>query len=258
MDLSQGQLTWVQEFQTLLGNLSKFIIHQVVELEFNLIDNLPDNLPDCLPDNLIAWLLLLLSMLYRHTHLEDNNSSHTSCSQPFGFWQTGASKVREKHGFFQCFKTVWKPILSQKCFSKEYLPAIFTVSINHSPKHSLFLPPSSCNKTFAVSGHYFYLQRCPHTLGLLIFNYCRFWHSYILKSFSKSIETDNSEWKWTPVVFFFLPSTLLVLGIVFLPWMIWWYYPIRHHNLTPTCKQGPMILSMTQDPWSCPSLWQQL
>ena len=187
----------------LLGNLSKFIIHQVVELEFNLIDNLPDNLPDCLPDNLIAWLLLLLSTLYRHTHLEDNNSSHTSCSQPFGFWQTGASKVREKHGFFQCFKTVWKPILSQKCFSKEYLPAIFTVSINHSPKHSLFLPPSSCNKTFAVSGHYFYLQRCPHTLGLLIFNYCRFWHSYILKSFSKSIETDNSEWKWTPVVFFF-------------------------------------------------------
>lgn len=82
---------------------------------------------------------LLLCALPGCKYTKGTDSLSTFCSQPSGLWQTAASKAWRKHGPFPCFKIVWKPILSQKCFPKEHLPAILAVSVNHLQS---FLPAS--------------------------------------------------------------------------------------------------------------------
>lgn len=149
----------------------------------------------------IVWPLLLLSVV----PWQEDNFLSSSWSQPFGFWQTGASKAWGRHRIFPCFKTVWKPIQSQKCFPKEHLPAIPTVPVNHSHIRPFSLHLSAMTYLL-VLGHYFFfffgLQTFPCSLNLLesitylSFN-CRFWPSCIVKLFSNSIKTDISKWKWT-------------------------------------------------------------
>lgn len=155
-------------------NWSKLIIHQVMQLEFK---------PWWSYCIALAFTLFTIQ-LYT---VEENNSTHL-CSQPFGFWQTGAAKARGKHEIPPCFKTVWEPGLSHKCSPKEHLPAILTVSINHSPKHTLHL---SATERLLVSAHYLLPSKVAHTVGLLMFNSsCSFWPSCILKSFSNYIHTQ--------------------------------------------------------------------
>lgn len=155
----------------------------------------------------IVWPLLLLSAAHSSKHWQEGYFLSSSCSQPFGFWQTGASKAWGRHRIFPCFKTVWKPIQSQKCFPKEHLPAILTVPVNHSHIRPFSLHLSRMTYLL-VSGHYvfvfvfFCLQTSPCYLGLLesityLSLTCRFWTSCIVKPFSNSIKTDISEWKWT-------------------------------------------------------------
>ena len=129
----------------------------------------------------IVWPLLLLSAAHSYKHWQEGNFLSSSCSQPFGFWQTGASKAWGRHRIFPCFKTVWKPIQSQKCFPKEHLPAILTVPVNHSHIRPFSLHLSGMTYLL-VSGHNFFFlpSNVPLFLGFTRIYYIFVSHLQIL------------------------------------------------------------------------------
>lgn len=137
--------------RVLLGNVSKFISQQVMGWDSN-------------PDSAAAWPLLLLSAAYSYKHGQEDNSWNPSCSQPFGFWQTGASKAWGKRDF-SMLQNYLKTNTESKCFPKEHLPAVLTVPVNHS--HTLsFSMHLSATIHLLVSGHSFFLPfKVPSYLG---------------------------------------------------------------------------------------------
>lgn len=147
----------------------------------------------------------------------------------------------------------WKPILSQKCFSKEHLKAIPTIPVNHSQKYSLslcfFLQQDICLCQVTM----FCLQKRPHTLSLLIM---------------------IDSWLQILIFLYIKISPQFYKNKQFIMEMdpCWFSFSAQHrtsfeNGTSPmpnghgrTTYSGALIhsLSTGKELWQCPPVWQQL